>query len=237
MLSTPVLYHGARVVRVFQLPRLDSQPAFLDSQEVQTPPAPAADPGPPVSTSLAASFLNLIQEHFQCPMVAHSLMGQMLGRPTQNFVVSLMEGIAREFRDTPPENPELRSYACGALRDDWQRRNRVGRLLIHDIQQLRGPLTPTEASRMVLLARLRLQGEGVGSAQLPILSTEDPIEVGRLGKQRLVAVDKIRADEGGISPERTMISAPAVVLKHHWASLIVGGTWNTRLVFPKSSER
>lgn len=45
---------------------------------------------------------------------------------------------------------------------------RVGRLLIHDIQQLRGPLTPTEASRMVLLARLCLQGEGVGSARLPM---------------------------------------------------------------------
>lgn len=35
-----------------------------------------------------------------------------------------MEGIAQEFQDTSRENPELRSYACGALRDDWQRRNR-----------------------------------------------------------------------------------------------------------------
>jgi hypothetical protein len=45
---------------------------------------------------------------------------------------------------------------------------RVGRLLMHDIQQLQGPLTPTEASRMVSLARLHLQGEVVGSAQLPM---------------------------------------------------------------------
>ncbi|KAG1770821.1 hypothetical protein EV702DRAFT_1202295 [Suillus placidus] len=209
MLSTPVLYHGARVVRVFQLPRLDSQPAF---QEVQTPPTPAADPGPPGSNSLAASFLKLIQEHFQCPIcwdvlvapvtycssghaacvycTLSSAISLSLGvtkcvlcrspnvvpggcpfiylRQTQDSVVSLMEGIAREFQDTPPENSELRSYACGALRDDWQRRSRVGRLLMHDVQQLRGPLTPTEASRMVSLARLQLQGEGVGSAQLPI---------------------------------------------------------------------
>ncbi|KAG1907896.1 uncharacterized protein F5891DRAFT_997674 [Suillus fuscotomentosus] len=205
MLSTPILYHGARVVRVFQLPRLDSQPAFQVPQEVQTPPAPAADQGPPGSNFLAASFLKLIQEHSQCPIVApvtycssghaacvYCTLSSAISlgvtkcvlcrspnvvpggcpfiylRQTQDFVVSLMEGIAQEFQDTPRENPELRSYACGALRDDWKQRNRVGRLLIHDIQQLRGPLTPTEASRMVLLARLCLQGEGVGSAQLPI---------------------------------------------------------------------
>ncbi|KAG1880509.1 hypothetical protein C8R48DRAFT_684342 [Suillus tomentosus] len=210
MLSTPELYHGARVVRVFQLPWQDPQPAFQVSQEVQTLPAPAADQGPPGSNSLAASFLKWIQEHFQCPICWDILVAPVtycssghaacvyctlssaisLGvtkcvlcrspnvvpgdcpfiylRQTQDFIVSLMEGIAQEFQDTPRENPELRSYACGALRDDWKRRNRVGRLLIHDIQQLRGPLTPTEASRMVLLARLCLQGEGVGSARLPI---------------------------------------------------------------------
>jgi hypothetical protein len=44
-------------------------------------------------------------------------------RQTQDVVVSLMEGIAREFRDVPSED-ELRSYACGPIRDNWQVRSR-----------------------------------------------------------------------------------------------------------------
>ncbi|KAG1868936.1 hypothetical protein DFJ58DRAFT_723344 [Suillus subalutaceus] len=41
MVSTPVLYHGARVLREFQLPILDTQPEFQAQQEVQTESAPA----------------------------------------------------------------------------------------------------------------------------------------------------------------------------------------------------
>lgn len=50
-------------------------------------------------------------------------------RAIQNAVVSLMDGIAREFVDVPAqdrksEEEELRSYACGSIRDDWHARSR-----------------------------------------------------------------------------------------------------------------
>jgi hypothetical protein len=50
-------------------------------------------------------------------------------RVIQDTVVSLMDGIAKEFVDVSAEDgesqeDELRSYACGPIRENWEARSR-----------------------------------------------------------------------------------------------------------------
>ncbi|KAG2045661.1 hypothetical protein BDR06DRAFT_1000822 [Suillus hirtellus] len=170
MVSTPVLYHGARVLHEFRLPVMDSQPEFRAQREVQTeaPPVMKQDTRP---NAIAESFLRSIRENFMCPICwdilatpvtycpeghavcAYCLLQSSLYqgfdtclicrtkssvpghcpfiylRQTQDTVVSLMEGIAREFRDISagdgePQDQELRSYARGHIWENWKLRSR-----------------------------------------------------------------------------------------------------------------
>ncbi|KAG2048912.1 hypothetical protein BDR06DRAFT_975621 [Suillus hirtellus] len=203
MVSTPVLYHGARVLYEFRLPMLDSQPQFRAHQEVQTesPPSMRQDTRP---NAIAESFLQSIQAHYMCPIVTpvtycpeghavcfdnclicrtkSSVPGNcpfIYLRQTQDAVVSLMEGIAREFRDVStgdgePRDQELRSYACGPIWDNWKLRSRVGLTILHEIRQVRRQLDFAHVGRVVSWARGQLGGSArprpaIGaSSQLPM---------------------------------------------------------------------
>ncbi|KAG2362868.1 hypothetical protein BDR07DRAFT_1484227 [Suillus spraguei] len=67
MVSTPTLYHGARVLREFQLPAMDPQPKFQVEQEVQTesPPVILQRVRP---NAIAESLLRTIKAQFMCPV-------------------------------------------------------------------------------------------------------------------------------------------------------------------------
>ncbi|KAG1890708.1 uncharacterized protein F5891DRAFT_986805 [Suillus fuscotomentosus] len=149
----PVVDHEARVVKVFQLPVMDSQPQFWAQQEVQTePPSPPTEQGVHEVNAQAENLLQLIQANFMCPIVApatycpeghaaciYCLMQSALHQGFErcpDAVVSLMDGISREFVDISTEDgesqeDELRSYARGPIRDNWQVRSRLPGLGSH----------------------------------------------------------------------------------------------------------
>ncbi|KAG1838463.1 hypothetical protein DFJ58DRAFT_846071 [Suillus subalutaceus] len=197
MVSTPVTYHGAPVLYEFQLPVLDSQPEFQVQQEVQTEPTlptPAMKQAMPKHNALAESFLRSIQANFICPIAGDILPRGACGlcpicrsnssvpgncpfiylRGTQDAAVSLMEGIAREFRDVSEEDKdsqdeELRSYARGTIWDHWKVRSRVGLAVLHDIRQVRREVDFVDVGRVVSWARAQLaaSAQPAASAQLP----------------------------------------------------------------------
>ncbi|KAG1853981.1 hypothetical protein F4604DRAFT_1932950 [Suillus subluteus] len=89
-------------------------------------------------------------------------------RGTQDAAVSLMEGIAREYRnvseeDKDSQDEELRSYACGPIWDHWKVRSRVGLAVLHDIRQVQREVDFVDVGRVVSRARAQL----AASAQLP----------------------------------------------------------------------
>ncbi|KAG1771571.1 hypothetical protein EV702DRAFT_1048924 [Suillus placidus] len=207
MVSKPVLYHGARVLHEFQLPVLDSQPEFQTQQEVQTeppPPTPAIKHDRPKHNALAESFLRSIQANFICPIVTpvtycpegHAVCFERCPicrsnssvpgdcpfiylRGIQDATESLMEGIAREFREVSDEDKEsqdeeLRSYARGPTWDHWKVRSRVGLAILRDIRQVRRQVDFVDVGRVVSWARGQLAASAQpssaagASAQLPM---------------------------------------------------------------------
>ncbi|KAG2335540.1 hypothetical protein BDR05DRAFT_425657 [Suillus weaverae] len=91
-------------------------------------------------------------------------------RGIQDAAVSLMEGIAREFREVSDEDEEsqdeeLRSYAHGPIWDHWKVRSRVGLAILHDIRQIRRQVDFVDVGRVVSWARAQLAASASASAQ------------------------------------------------------------------------
>ncbi|KAG2123856.1 hypothetical protein DEU56DRAFT_917263 [Suillus clintonianus] len=189
MVSMPVVNHEALVVKVFRLPVMDSQPQFWAQQEVQTePPSPPTQQVVHQANAKAENLRKLIEANYMCPICldvlaapvtycaeGHApLRGDHLFiyvRVIQDAVVSLMDGIAREFVDVSAEDgesqeDELRSYASGPMRDNWELRSRVGLQMIDDLRRYR-TVGSQDVARVVAWARSQLSA----SSPPPAVST------------------------------------------------------------------